>query len=45
MGTWKGAVEDELVSKDALKPRIMLGRFDFSVRKSKACMSAGTSMV
>lgn len=41
MGARKGTVEDELVPKDTLKQRITLGRFNFCVRKSKPCVSAG----
>lgn len=45
MGGRRGALDDELVPKDTLKQRIKLGRFSFSVRKSKPCMSARTPMV
>lgn len=49
MGGRKGTVEGELVPKDTLQAkggkRIKSGRFNFSVRKSKPCMSAGTPMV
>lgn len=41
MGARKGTVEEELVPKDTLKQKIALGKFHFSVRKSKPCMSAG----